>query len=216
MNMLPPINIQHYVSNEYLSKERFSSYCAILKMVLKHNYQSIADIGKGSGIMAALLTNFNIPVTTIDYADNLNPDIICDVRNLNQLKEQFDCVLCCQVLEHIPFDDFDKAVKSLIAISKKAVIITIPDRRYYLETSFKIPGFNQKNVQINLPFPIKRWNANKNPEHLWEMNQKPYTESAVCQLIDATCARNNYQLAEHKRIDGNPTHHYFYLKSKKE
>ena len=63
-------------------------------------------------IIKKILEENNIKYYSLDVAEDLNPDFIGDVRTFN-LDKKFDMVVAFQILEHIPFEDFDKALSNI-------------------------------------------------------------------------------------------------------
>lgn len=52
-------------------------------------------------------------VMTADIDPSLDPDFICSVTDLSKTfkPNSFDCILCAEVLEHIPFEYFEIALE---------------------------------------------------------------------------------------------------------
>lgn len=54
---------------------------------------------------------------------------VCDVRNLCYSYKEFDCVFCCEVLEHLNnIEDVKKAISELIRVSK-TWFISVPYKK---------------------------------------------------------------------------------------
>ena len=52
-----------------------------------------------------------------------------DVRDLPFDDDSFDVVICAEVIEHLPDDGWERAVRELDRVSRDVVIISIPDDR---------------------------------------------------------------------------------------
>jgi hypothetical protein len=206
-----PMGPNHYIGDAYLTEQRFLTFRFILMHVLRGRYRVIADVGMGSGILAHLLISQGIKVTTVDSDPELRPDVQLDLRELGTLNRSYDCVICSQVLEHLPFGEFRRGVLALIRAATREVIITVPDRRYYVQLDWKLPGLIRNGIRVDLPFPMKRW-VDDHPEHHWEMNCKPFTEKKVISSLVDACRIETWKLAEHGRIPGFPYHHFFFLR----
>ena len=104
------VDKEHYFSEKYLTKERFLSYYYQVKPILELKPKTILEIGKGNGIVSNTLKQAGFKVTTADIAEDLKPDKICSIDELSKCfkENSFDLVLCCEVLEHLPFNMFDK------------------------------------------------------------------------------------------------------------
>ena len=94
-----------YKTLRYNSKERWLSYWYQINELLSKSPESILIIGKGSGIVENAISTIapDIKVATLDILSQVSPDIVGNMRYLPFRESSFDFVLCCQVLEHIPF-----------------------------------------------------------------------------------------------------------------
>lgn len=101
---------EHYDFDKYIDEYRWSSYYLQIKNVMRKDIKKVLIIGVGDGIVPNIIKilNSQINVVTFDFAQDLKPDIYGDVRKLSLIvTEQFDAIICCQVLEHLPFEEFE-------------------------------------------------------------------------------------------------------------
>ena len=91
--------------------------------------KSVLEIGKGPGIFSDIVTKIDIDIKTLDIDSNTNPDFIGSVLDLPFEDNSYDIGYACQVLEHIPFEDFEKAISEISRVSKVGSIISLPDNR---------------------------------------------------------------------------------------
>lgn len=102
---------------------------------------NILDAGCGEGFITRIVKD-RIPDSQIigveyateafEVAQRLNPDItFCqgNIYNLDFEDNTFDLVICTEVLEHL--DRPDKAVKEIIRVASKGVIITVPNEPWF-------------------------------------------------------------------------------------
>lgn len=161
--------MNQYFSQDYLSKGRFISFWHQINEVLKTKPNTVLEIGKGSGIVAEILKKYGIKVKTIDIDKNVSPDFIGDIRTY-KFNEKFDTTLCAEVLEHLPFSDFEKTLRRIKKTTNKSTIITLPEA---LLTDFH---FSLKLIPFvkEISKTIKIYDVNKfiKPDHLWEVGQK--------------------------------------------
>lgn len=96
---------------------------------------NIIDIGCGNGSLLHLLgENKNInSLTGLDIRQNLGlklPDgadyKLENILHLSYKEDQFDTVICMEVLEHLEKEDLDKAISNLRYIAKSLNIYTVP------------------------------------------------------------------------------------------
>ena len=126
----------NYSYATYMSDARWSSYFRQIDEVknaeldIKDNLR-VLIIGVGDGLIPALISSFcHCTVTTFDYDEALSPDITGDVSELSAyVKECFDVILCCQVLEHIPYVEFEKALAQIEMCLDEGgkCILSLPD-----------------------------------------------------------------------------------------
>lgn len=205
------VDRDHYFHN-YDSMERFISYFCQIDAIIKTNPESVLEIGIGNKTVANYLKERGINLTTCDFDKELNPDKVGDIRNLPFEDKSFDTVMACEVLEHIPFSDFEKSLKELRRVSKKNVIISLPYSCMYFENIFKIavPFFNKKfRFSMRMPyFFIKIKLNSKNKEHYWEIGRKKYSKNKIQAVI-----KKYFSIKKEFHPDLNSNHYFFFLKT---
>ena len=157
------VSKEHY--NKYDSYYRFATYWAQIEEV--KDIKSILEIGCGNKTVANYLIDKGYDVTTVDFAVDLEPDILADIRNLD-LKQKYDCVLCCEVLEHLPLKDLDKALGRIQLHTATYAIISVPN--YCAKIAFTIQIMNfLKTIRFNIPafFTKPKFTG----EHYWGLGQ---------------------------------------------
>ncbi|MDD3905516.1 MAG: class I SAM-dependent methyltransferase [Candidatus Omnitrophica bacterium] len=99
------------------------------KLWLKHvlSAGSVLDFGAGDLRFKkfACDNGFKGNYKTLDIADGIS----YDYRDISQVKEKFDLILCFEVIEHLPLESFLKLIKSFkdILNEKGTLIITTPN-----------------------------------------------------------------------------------------
>lgn len=170
------VSKQHYAFNEYVNMQRWCSYYYQVNEAVLHGAKNILLIGGGDGIVPSVLKALGIEVTTFDFDEELNPDIIGDIRELRKYvkKNIYDCIICCQVLEHLEFKYFDGIIESFSEIIKKdgAVIISLPQRRAWIKNCIYFTWWGLNHL---LTFPMFwRGKFKFNGEHYWEVSSPGY------------------------------------------
>jgi 2-polyprenyl-3-methyl-5-hydroxy-6-metoxy-1,4-benzoquinol methylase len=201
----------HYFRPSYLTPDRLSTFAFLFQEAVRLNPQQIVEIGLGAGVLAAMLRNAGYDVKSIDYAEDLRPDIVADVRDLSSIGHKFDMVVCSQVLEHLEFEDFGKAIRSLTDIAKRVVMITIPDRMYYVSMKVKLPGLKAKSLMFNIPFLRPAWRAADVGEHRWELNAGPFDQGRILQTMRNAIEPTGWIIAARGRVPNNPAHYFYKL-----
>ena len=94
---------EHYTA-KYVLGGRLFSYAHQMDAVLLHEPKTVLEVGPGPGMVTAALRAIGVQVTTVDIQAELKPDVVASVTDLPFEDNSFDVSMCCQVLEHLPFD----------------------------------------------------------------------------------------------------------------
>jgi 2-polyprenyl-3-methyl-5-hydroxy-6-metoxy-1,4-benzoquinol methylase len=94
---------------------------------------NLLDVGCGNGIFCNYILEKNpqINITGLDRSNEalkhvLSNKIVGDIINIPFKNNEFDCVTCLQVLEHLPIEAYKNALKELTRVSNKYIIISVP------------------------------------------------------------------------------------------
>ena len=189
-----------YNNSNYAGRKRLFSFIEQIDNVQKLNPKSILEIGVGNKFTSTYLKLF-FKVLTMDNNEKLAPDIIGSVEKIPIEDNRVDLILCCQVLEHLPFDSFYKALAELYRVSKKYLILSLPDAKrfykfmFFSKYEYLIPKFRLSYRPI------------RNPEHYWEINRKGFPEKMIVQTIK----KANWKIKDDFRVYNNQGHHFYIL-----
>lgn len=145
---------EHYDFNKYTSINRWSSYYYQISEVTKLNdIHTILLIGVGDGVVNSTLSNMGYDVTTFDFDERLNSDIVGSVTDIEKiLDKKYDCIICCQVLEHLPYEMLDNIMSQFSRIANKNVIISLPYNSVKIFTSkIFIPFIHNISIKLLMP-----------------------------------------------------------------
>ena len=109
------------------------------------------EIGVGSGIIKVLCDLFGVDIKTVDIDQDLKPDYVASVLDLPFDDKSFDLVVCFQVLEHISFEEFTKALLELYRVARRYVILSLPDARKVWSYQFYLPKIG--SLYFHIPRP---------------------------------------------------------------
>jgi 2-polyprenyl-3-methyl-5-hydroxy-6-metoxy-1,4-benzoquinol methylase len=123
-----------------------------------------------------------------------------------KINKKFDVVCAFQVLEHLPFDKFEKSLVNMKEHSNKYVIISLPDCRPGIYFKLKIPRIKEIKLSIKLPYYRK---IIFDGQHYWEFGGKSTKPSKVLNII-----KKHFHIKEEYIIFENPYHHMFVLERK--
>jgi hypothetical protein len=129
---------------------RLASYRVQLALAMRTDPRSVLVVGKGDGIVQDLLERTGMQIATLDIQPDLKPTYVGSVDAIPLPEESYDVVLCCQVLEHMPFDRFVTALRELGRVAKSRVIVSLPDIRRFVSLRISAPKL-KIDWQVNLP-----------------------------------------------------------------
>jgi ubiquinone/menaquinone biosynthesis C-methylase UbiE len=105
---------------------------------------------------------------------DLCPDLAGSVLAIPFNNESFDVVSCCEVLEHLPYSEFPKALKEIRRVSQKHVVLSLPDVTTAYRVNMELPRIKPIKRLVNHPFhrPVDHV---FDGEHYWEIGKKGYS-----------------------------------------
>jgi SAM-dependent methyltransferase len=127
-----------YGSRAYNTKERFCSFWHQLDETLSLEPKTVLEVGPGDGLVTDCLRRAGIDVTTIDIDPAVEADVRGSVTRLPFEDRSFDVVLCCEVLEHLPFDDSRVAMAEIVRVSRAGAVISVPDNRPWVGIAYPL------------------------------------------------------------------------------
>lgn len=195
---------------EYYTKERLISYYNQLWLIktLGESVKSVLEVGAYKSIMDRLLDPERYNLKRADIDPSLNPDFLIDLSlDFALPKDEFDLIVAFQVLEHIPYADFERALKKLALVSRRYVVISLPYRTRSLAFRFDASTLNYRRPR-NLMLQIQEFWSDKPmvTDHAWEMGLRDYPKKRIIQSIQKAglTIRREYQ-------DPLWPYHYFFV-----
>lgn len=173
MNLLktkPPYEIPNYFWHD---RHQFVAFWHQVNEIVKCNPEWILEIGVGYyNFTARQLKYSGYHITTMDIDPTINPDVTGDIRNLPFLNKSFDVVASFETLEHIPYEDFVPALRELGRVSRKHIIISLPDNIFRCQIKIRLPKFDlEKLIPLSWVKPPKLKDGSS---HYWEVNMPGY------------------------------------------
>lgn len=182
---------------------RYTQYYFQLKEILilpKTNLDKILEVGPGLGILKNLLSNYDFSYQSLDLDKKNNPDIFGSVTKIPLEKNSVDLICAFQILEHLPFNQFLKALKEITRVSKKYVFISLPcntsSLRLNLDIDLNLRFLNRLsifNINFFKPFLLKLKKDKNEREllnrpdsinpHYWEVGTKSYPKSKIISIL---------------------------------
>lgn len=210
--MKNPPDESRYNYQTYNTPDRLASYFYQFKELSSHTGEGglIINIGIGSDFLNWYIKTYAAApykILGVDINPVLKPRIASSVMALGLRDGIADCVLCCQVLEHMAFLGFETALREIRRIVKDTgtVILSLPDSSFYIQASLKLPKMRFKGT-----LPLSFIKARQHPDdkkHFWEINKAGYSLKKVKDILNRF-----FEIEKDYRPFENPYHHFFVLK----
>lgn len=218
----------------WISYKTLQSHFMQIYLTIKLKAKDVLEIGVLRKIVTSILSQY-CNLTTIDFKEEFNPDLVIDITDSKQLdsltNDNYDLILLCEVLEHVPYEKVDKILEILKKKTRKYIIISVPNQSLYVNLTF----FNSSNSGIlkklkdyfNLFF-IKigklisrlEYNVRKKHRkykfvsslfpHLWELGVDKYSVNSFKKLLE-----KHFIIIKEERLKHHSFHHFFVLKKKR-
>jgi len=202
------VDKSHYGFGRYGFEGRFVSYYWQLKEVLDLKPQSVLEVGVGDKVFGNFVKdNTAVAYTSVDIAEDLKPDVIGSILVLPFDDKSVDIACAFEVLEHLPFEQFDKAVSELTRVARTHVVISVPHFGPMLSFSLKIPFVPQIQLAFKLPYPKRH---TFNGQHYWELGKQGYSPSLVRGLLS-----KHGEIVRDFVPFNSAYHHFFVLRLKR-
>lgn len=198
------VDKSNYRFDKYAFEGRFVSYYWQLKEVLALNPHSVLEVGVGDRVCGNFIKSNTVATyTSIDTAEDLHPDVVGSVLELPFADKSFDVACAFEVLEHLPFEQFERALTELCRVARTHVVISLPHFGPMLSFSLKIPFLPQIRIALKIPFPKGHV---FNGQHYWEIGKRGYPVSLIRRELTAygDIVRDFVPF-------GSPYHHFFVL-----
>jgi ubiquinone/menaquinone biosynthesis C-methylase UbiE len=195
----------NYSFDTYAFEGRFVSYYWQLKEVLALKPASVLEVGVGDRVFGNFIkNNTTITYTSLDIAEDLHPDVVGSITKLPFADTSFDVACAFEVLEHLPFEQFDRALAELARVARTHVIISLPHFGPMFSFSLKIPFFPLIRFAFEIPFPKKHV---FNSQHHWEIGKRGYPQRCI------RCAIEKHFIITKEFVPfESPYHHFFVMK----
>jgi hypothetical protein len=188
----------------YVSKARIISYWHQIDEVVKSNPKNILEIGVGSNFVGLLLSSKNYNVITYDLEPALGPIVAGSVTQLPFKPNSFDTVLCCQVLEHLPFELFNRCLLEIRSICRNVLVLSLPDKTPALSGVLRMPNFIFWDFLFTLPFAIRE-PLQSSEKHFWEIGRWGFPFKRIRGEIRGA----GYFIIKSYRVPEFPYHRFF-------
>ncbi len=179
----PQVGKEHYDVRRYNRKYVWLNYWYQIQAVLKLEPHKVLEIGPGNKTVTNILKKADVEVVTVDIDPALEPDVVASASGLPFENNSFDVILCSEVLEHLPYDEFKQALQELRRVTRRYVVLGLPNAGLVFQLVLRLPFLPQLTAFFKLPFFWKKHVFNG--EHYWETGKSLYPLSRIRQDLNA-------------------------------
>ena len=196
----------------YDYKGRYASYWHQIDEIEKINSDGgHLEVGPGTKFVTGRLKERGVAVSTLDIDEAVCPDYLGSVLSIPVEDGFFESSSAFEVLEHVEFEFFQPALCELARVSRRGVVISVPDVNYSLDINISL--FSNKHAFSRVYSFPRLTNRSLPPYrkggHHWELGRPGYPVNKVKNQIP-----NSLHLENHYRVPGNPIHHFFVMHCK--
>jgi 2-polyprenyl-3-methyl-5-hydroxy-6-metoxy-1,4-benzoquinol methylase len=196
---------QSYFSDSYFTLPQLFSLSHQIEKINKLAPRDILEIGIGNGFTSSFLRRAGYDVMTADINPALEPDICAPLSELEEHLNgrRFDLVVCCEVLEHMPFNEFCTNIRILSKLGDR-LFMTLPNCKKYFGFGglVRIPKLGYKVLGVYISSRILK---SVPEEHFWELGSS--RDTSLDEIIRNL--RDIYSKVYTGRFAMNPYHQYF-------
>jgi len=199
------VSRENYKAGKYAKLDRFASYAVQVELIGATQPLSVLEIGVGDSVVSEYFRRHSpIAYTTADFAADLSPDIVADVRKLPLEANSYDTVCAFEVLEHLPFSEFEGAVRELMRVATKYVLISLPHFNHPIKFSVKVPLVREIKFLLQIPHPkVHVFDG----QHYWEIGKRGYPARRIRSVL------SKYGVVEREFVPfENPAHRFFMIR----
>ena len=197
------VSPQHYEGQKYDKLHRWISYWYQIQCVIRSGATNVLELGCGNKAFSTYLRDqLNVKVTTFDFDNSLEPDVLGDVRFLENYfqPKAFDAVCAFQILEHLPYEYFCPVILQMGKITKRHIFISLPHWGYFVQFRFWLKRWQYAyGRKITRPY---RWEFDG--QHYWEIGVRGYPLKNILGCLDT-----HIIVDKHYFCPDYPYHYFF-------
>lgn len=198
----PQVDPEHYGA-DYDTRRRFLSYWNQIDQIRRVDPENLLEVGIGNGFVGRYLRNEGFSHHSVDFDPRLEPDTVASVTELPFDDGSYDVSCCFETLEHLPWSDLVPALRELARVSRRFVLISLPDVTPYVRVKLGA-GFRRALVDLALDYPRLLPKKHRfDGQHHWEIGKRDYPLERVRAAIDsagltATRTHRDYEDPYHR------------------
>lgn len=195
-----------YFNIDYDHKGRFCSYWHQINEIISLNPAKVLEVGVGNGFVSRYVKDKGVNIITSDIDSRLKPNVVGSIMVLPFTNESFDIVVCFEVLEHLPYDNFSGALEEIYRVSDKYAILSLPDHTAVYRLYIELPRIKPIKKLIQHPFP-RPIHHEFDGEHYWMIGKAQYPLTRIERDIE----RTGFKIIKTYRVFEFYGHRFFLL-----
>jgi len=212
--MKPQTDRSHY-DETYYERRRLYSVAVQAEVLRELRPASVVEIGPGMGVFAAMFRQLSgATVVTMDIDPTLRPDVIGSVFEMPFADGAFDAAACFQMLEHLPFAVFGRALAEMRRVARVGLALSLPDCSYALTVRMGIRNPRKDGMVAAWTVQPASWalrtlkQVPNSAGHYWEIGRRGTPLSVVRSAIREA----GWRVEKEFRTAENAYHRFFVLK----
>lgn len=197
-----------YFSDAYFAVRQLCSQALQIHFIHAMRPSDVLEIGIGNGLTSMFLRRAGLRVTTADINRHLAPDVCGSIEELPHLLSgrEFDVVVCCEVLEHLPLSDLDGSLRVMRTLGRRLFLtlpVQLPRRQCGFGGFLTLPLLGDRLLSADVALSFKKHALTE--QHFWEVNHdKSCSVGAIVGRL-----RKLYSSVRSGRFALNPYHAWF-------
>jgi hypothetical protein len=184
--------------------DKWTNYWWQIRSVIDCKAQKVLEIGVGSQVVNDYLKRAGLNVYSLDIDPALNPDYLGSATAIPLPDGSQDAILCCEVLEHMPWEQSVQTIRELHRVTNRWAFVTVPHFALSFALMLRMPYFHFREFRFRLPL-FKE--LRPGGEHYWEIGRKGYTTRRLEREFRAT----GFQIVNDTRQMTNFSHCFYRL-----
>ena len=164
--------VTQFFRETMVGRGRWMSYYYQLDQVMRLSPSSVLEIGLGNAVVSDYLRRRIPHYVSLDIDSSAPSDVYGSVTKIPFSDLAFDVVLCAEVLEHLPFDQFKPSLRELGRVARRNIVLSIPQSGAGFALTLSFPGVQHVGFGIAISTHRKHL---YNGLHYWEIGWAGYS-----------------------------------------
>ncbi len=162
----------------YYTAKRIGHQWLQVELLNRLGVQRVLEVGPGLGLVTAMLDNAGYDVTTLDrqprpFARPDTPHLEADLRDLDPGRiGGFDTILCCETLEHLPWDAVPRVLAAFRASGARFLVVSVPYEAFQFALSLYLNRCVARQALAFKKFRFLRAFRPNAAGHHWEVGYR--------------------------------------------